>query len=131
MSFRISDPSRSSIYEGAEQKLMPEAVALRRELVAALKGFQDQARLSHLQSPIRQLALDISQRVQAGAVSFDGLRDLVQLLTTNAFKFRAHRLNHYVGECDVAANTRQLRAMFEAMAHNAVGELLPYAEFRR
>ncbi len=130
MSFRVSDPAESSSYEGAEQKFMPRAVALRRDLIEVLEGFQDRARVSHLESPIRQLALNVAQRLQAGEVGFDGLRDLVQLLTSNAFKYRAHRLNHYVGECDLGANQRGLRAMFESMAGDAEGRRLPFAEFR-
>ena len=55
-----------------------------------------------MQSPARNLALHVSSLVQKGRTDLDGLSDLVRLLTTNAFTYRARKLRDYVGECSIA-----------------------------
>ncbi|WES30693.1 phosphoenolpyruvate carboxylase [Varunaivibrio sulfuroxidans] len=119
-----------------QESILPEACALRGELVAAMEGYQEEARESHLQSPSRQLAIYLSRQVQGGRVTQKDLGDLVHLLTGNAFLYRARKLRRYVGETGIAENTRLLTAVFEGLAHEnptsegGDGVLLPFAEFR-
>jgi len=102
----------------AEQKILPDACAVRDALAAKLIQFQAEARENHLQSPTRRMALHVSCMAQEGDLSINDLSDLVRLLTINAFKYRSQRLRSYVGEVDVQRNEAGLRALFARMGED-------------
>ena len=129
MTFCPAQPAIPSVFGSAVEKTMTEASVLKRELAKEFASFQAQAKDNHLGSPIRQLALEVSSRVHDGTTSIAQLQDLIQLLTANAFQYRAQRLAHYVGETDEAENTARIRAVFDRLALDSKGSLRTYSAF--
>ena len=127
----ISDAdSTPDAFRGVEKKILPAACELRDELADKLVQFQREARENHLQSPTRRMALHIGCLAQQGDLKIEDLDDLVRLLTLNAFKYRAQKLRHYVGEVDVAKNEAQMRALFHAQAYDD-GKLISFEDFKQ
>lgn len=129
MTFCPGTAAAPTVFGSAVEKTMPEASALKRELSEEFAAFKDEAKENHLSSPIRQLALGVSRRVHGGKTSVAQLQDLIQLLTANAFEYRARRLAHYVGECGEEENAQRIRELFDRLAHDPMGNLRPYADF--
>jgi phosphoenolpyruvate carboxylase len=113
-----------------EKRLFPEASRLRAELADKLTELEQKATSNHLQSTSRNLALHISSLVQGGRTDLDGLSDLVQLLTTKAFTYRARKLRDYVGECSGGENEAILGKLFESLTRDQDGKTVPFKVFR-
>lgn len=113
-----------------KERLFPEATRLRAELAGKLAELEDAASENHLLSPVRNLALHISSLVQGGRTDLEGLKDLVRLLTTNAFTYRARKLRGYVGECSTTENEALLTKLFEARTKDAAGNPVAFEEFK-
>ena len=124
------DTMTSAALGEIEERLFPEASRLRTELAVKLTELDEKAAANHLQSTSRNLALHISSLVQKGRTDLDGLSDLVRLLTTNAFTYRARKLRDYVGECSVTENETILGALFEALTRDADGGRVAFEVFR-
>lgn len=86
------------------------------EWARRLAGYKERGRGDPLFNPIQQLSFDIADAIRRGDLTHDLLTGLVQQLTVSAFRYRAKRLEAYVGECDPAKNTDNLRRLFEALA---------------
>ncbi len=117
-------------YRDAANKILPAACNLRDALADQLDVFQKEARENHLQSPIRRMALHISCMAREGKLELSDISELVRLLTTNAFVYRARRMRSYVGECDVAANEAHMTELFKGLAQDADGKTKPFAQFK-
>ncbi|MBT7944071.1 MAG: phosphoenolpyruvate carboxylase, partial [Alphaproteobacteria bacterium] len=113
-----------------EERLFPEASRLRTELADKLTELEEKAASNHLQSTARNLALHISSLVQEGHTDLDGISDLVRLLTTSAFTYRARKLHDYVGECSGAENEALLRTTIEAKTRKPDGTPVTFDDFR-
>jgi len=123
-------PATLEAITGIEENLLPDACRLRRELAEKLRAYEDEADANHLQSPVRNLALYVSGLLHQGRVDLGGLSDLVRLLTTDAFTYRAAKLHAYVGGKSDAENERSLAALFRAQTRDSAGNLLPFEDFR-
>ncbi|NQU60061.1 MAG: phosphoenolpyruvate carboxylase [Rhodospirillales bacterium] len=121
----------SSALGEVEESLFPEASRLRRDLADKLAALEEAAASNHLLSPVRNLALHISSMVQDGRTDLAGLSDLVRLLTTNAFTYRARKLRDYVGECSGAENETLLKELFEAQTRDADGKPVAFEVFQK
>ena len=117
-------------YRDAANKILPAACTLRDELAGMLEVYQQEAHENHLQSPTRRMALHISCMAREGDVSLSDIASLVQLLTLNAFVYRARRLRSYVGECDVTKNEARMTALFQGLAQDKDGKTIPFADFK-
>lgn len=117
-------------FDKIKERLFPEASRLRAELVDKLAELETAA-ANHLQSPVRNMALHISALVQDGRTDFEGLSDLVRLLTANAFTYRARKLRDYVGECSGAENEKLLRVLIESKTRDADGNLAAFQDFQK
>ncbi|MFC1673009.1 phosphoenolpyruvate carboxylase, partial [Pseudomonadota bacterium] len=116
-------------FRDAVEKILPDACELRDHLAEQLAGYKTEASKNHLQSPMRRMAMHISNMRFEGKTDTKGLSDVVRLLTMNAFIYRARRLRKYVGECDVAANMASLKTLFTGLARED-GKTLGFEEFR-
>ncbi|NQV55677.1 MAG: phosphoenolpyruvate carboxylase [Rhodospirillales bacterium] len=114
-----------------KERLFPEASRLRAELVDKLADLEAAAAANHLQSPVRNLALHISSLVQSGRTDLEGLSELVRLLTTNAFTYRARKLRDYVGECSGPENEALLGRLLKAQTRDADGNLVAFEVFQK
>ena len=77
-------------------------------LGSILNRVRAQAAADPLSNPILLFALDLTLRIDRREITLQGLEDLVQRLTAEAFGDRAERLAHYLGETSVAANHRKI-----------------------
>ncbi len=75
-----------------------------------------QAAADPLSNPILLFALDLTLRMDRGEIELQGLEELVQRLTMEAFGDRAQRLAHYLGETEVAANDQNITELIEREA---------------
>ena len=80
-------------------------------LFAEYRAVADQYPASN---PLLRLALEISNRLEAGTLDYDGLGDLVQHLTMSGFETRAAKLSRYSGEADPERNAAIIRAIVRA-----------------
>jgi len=96
-------------------------------LFAEYRAVADQYPASN---PLLRLALEISNRLEAGALGYDGLADLVQHLTVSGFETRAARLGHYSGETDPDRNTAMIRDIVAKQTRTPDGGLAPFADFK-
>jgi phosphoenolpyruvate carboxylase len=85
-------------------------------LVSILNRVRAQAAADPLSNPILLFALDLTLRVDRREITLQGLEDLVQRLTAEAFGDRAERLAHYLGETAVAANHQKITELIEREA---------------
>ncbi|MCB2055374.1 MAG: phosphoenolpyruvate carboxylase [Geminicoccaceae bacterium] len=69
-------------------------------------------------NPIRLLAYEILQEIQAGEVASDDLDAIVQQMTMIAFADRARRLRAYVGEVDRSANLARIGEIVRGLARS-------------
>src|SRR5438309_2323850 len=60
-------------------------------------------------NPLLRLALEVSNRLETGALNYDAVGDLVQHLTVTGFETRAAKLGRYSGETDPERNTDIVR----------------------
>jgi phosphoenolpyruvate carboxylase len=99
---------------------MPEPVdpgALLTELRSQLASRRAETEPNPFGNPIQLLALDLSRRLDAGALSLGAIEQLVQHLTADSFLRRAGRLRRYLGERDPGANRATIRRLIEGLAH--------------
>src|SRR5580700_9088392 len=85
-------------------------------LVSILNRVRAQAAADPLSNPILLFALDLTLRMDRGEIDLEGLENIVQQLTAEAFADRADRLKNYLGETAVAANERALEDLIEQKA---------------
>lgn len=81
-------------------------------------------------NPLLRLALELSNQLESGALTYDSVGDVVQLLTVSGFTTRAAKLSRYSGETDPERNAEIIREIAIRKTRNAEGETLPFGEFR-
>ena len=81
-------------------------------------------------NPLLRLALEISQRLESGALDNDGLSELVQHLTVGGFQTRAEKLSRYSGETDPGRNAAIIREIATRQTRTADSGTRPFEEFR-
>src|SRR5580704_6994128 len=85
-------------------------------LVSILNRVRAQAAADPLSNPILLFALDLTLRMDRREIDLDGLEDLVQRLTAEAFDDRAERMRSYLGETVIAANDQAIAELIERQA---------------
>src|SRR5580698_5187483 len=96
-------------------------------LFADYRAIADQHPTSN---PLLRLALEISNRLEAGTLDYESLGALVQLLTVSGFETRAAKLSRYSGETDPERNDAIIREIALKQTRSPGSGLLPFAEFR-
>ncbi len=81
-------------------------------------------------NPLLRLALEISNRLETGAMDYDSVGDLVQHLTMGGFATRAEKLSRYSGEADPERNDGIIRDIAVRQTKSADGGTLPFETFR-
>src|ERR1700758_4931875 len=94
-------------------------------LFAEYRAIADQYPASN---PLLRLALEISNRLEAGTLNYDGLAELVQHLTVSGFEARAARLGRYSGETDPDRNAAIIREIAARQTHAPDRGLVPFEE---
>jgi phosphoenolpyruvate carboxylase len=107
----LSKAAPNKKLDGA-QNTGPDPGAL--DLAAILSRVQAQAAADPFSNPILLFALDQILRMDRGELTLDGIENLVQRLSAQAFGARAQRLAHYLGETAVAANEAVITTLIEA-----------------
>src|SRR6201996_1646299 len=97
-------------------------------LFAEYRAIADQYPASN---PLLRLALEISNRLEAGTLNYDGLAELVQHLTVSGFETRAARLGRYSGETDPDCNTAIIREIVAKQTRTSDGGIVPFEDFRK
>jgi phosphoenolpyruvate carboxylase len=97
------------------------------EMFATYSGIADQHPTAN---PLLRLALEISNRLESGALDHDRIEQLVQFLTVSGFRSRAARLGRYSGEGDPARNAEIIRGIVRAQAETGTGARKPFDAFK-
>ncbi|MGP1397870.1 MAG: phosphoenolpyruvate carboxylase [Inquilinaceae bacterium] len=101
-----------------------DPTGLMETLTDSLRRFTAEQAHNPLDNPIQRLALDISDGLRDGSLTYAAIEQLVQYLTADGFVERARRLGRYMGEMDPARNEACLRETFHALAQpRSNGEL--------
>jgi phosphoenolpyruvate carboxylase len=90
-----------------------------RNLAAALDRIKTHGGADPYSNPILLFALELTLRIDRGEIGLDGLQRLVEELTLEAFRDRAHRLAAYLGDTSSAANLRAIKELIERKARGA------------
>ncbi len=90
------------------------------ELVADLAGCLDRftraAEEDPFSNPVLHLALEVTRRLESGAMDFGAVEQVIQYLGAEGFLGRAERLGRRLGETAPEANTERLRGLIRALA---------------
>ena len=97
-------------------------------LFADYRAIADQHPTSN---PLLRLALEISNRLEAGTLDYELLGDLVQHLTVSGFETRAEKLSRYSGETDPGRNDAIIRDIATKQIRSSDGHTLPFEYFKR
>ena len=89
---------------------------LHRNLADALLALKRQTERNPFSNPVQLLALDILQKLGAGALGPGAVEQLIQRLTALAFFDRSRRLAGYLGERDPETNRAGIRSMVRRLA---------------
>ncbi len=121
-------PSGLACFEAAEEV---DPGALLADLRHRISARRAETERDPFGNPIQLLALDLSRRLDAGALSLAGIEQLVQRLTAESFLRRAERLKRYLGESDRSANRATIRRLLEGLAHGPDSQRpVPFETFR-
>jgi phosphoenolpyruvate carboxylase len=102
----------------AKENNSPRAIDAQ-SLAATLDRIRAQAAGDPYSNPILLFALELTLRIDRGEIDLDGLEQLVEELTLEAFRDRAHRLASYLGETSSTANLRAIKELIEQKASAA------------
>src|SRR5271169_2924866 len=108
-SSRRSNRNRSAAMANADMQAeangdSPSDAIDTRMLGSILQRVRAQAAADPFSNPILLFALELTLRIDRGEITLDGIENLVQRLTVEAFGDRAERLGSYLGETRIAAN---------------------------
>lgn len=109
------------------------AQQLRTDLIHKLTGYRASRAQNPYANPIQLLALDVSQALTDGTLdkgAGESIDALIQYLTVRAFDFRVQGLAQSVGTIDPEENDAKIRSVFEGLARNADGVLVPFKDFQ-
>ncbi len=90
-----------------------------RSLAATLDRIRAHAAADPYSNPILLFALELTLRIDRGEIDLGGLERLVEELTLEAFRDRAHRLANYLGDISSAANLKTISELIERKARDA------------
>ncbi|NYZ10964.1 phosphoenolpyruvate carboxylase [Azospirillum sp. RWY-5-1] len=108
-----------------------DCAALAADLAGCLDRFAQGSEEDPFSNPVLHLALEITRRLEAGALDHGSLEQLIQYLSAEGLVDRATRLGRWLGEIDPAANEERLRALLRAVAlPEGASEPVPFDDFR-
>ena len=81
-------------------------------------------------NPLLRLALEISNRIEAGSLDYESIGQLVQILTVNGFTTRAEKLARYSGETDPVRNDAIIRDIATQRTRSPDGGTVPFETFQ-
>ena len=108
---------------------LSDPVALRVELSKMLASYQDLARTTPSENPVRRVVHDMIRRLSRDELTVADLEALIQHLTVRAFQFRAKRLAEYVGECAIETNAHSFRNRILGLTRDDLGNTGPFGRF--
>ena len=114
----------------ADAKGRKEPAMLCTDLLQLLDGYREAALENPQDNPIARLANELSGRIASGKYALDRIDKLVDNLLVQSFEYRANRLSRYVGGTSEAINGQRVRELIYALARDAEGGRVPFAEFR-
>src|ERR1700678_941473 len=103
-----------------------EAQELAQDLGRLFADYRSIADQHPTSNPLLRLALEISNRLEAGSLDYELLGDLVQHLTVGGFETRAEKLSRYSGETDPERNDAIIRDIATKQIRSADGGTLPF-----
>ena len=106
------------------------AQELAQDLGSLFAGYRAIADQHPTSNPLLRLALEISNRLEAGMLDYELLSDLVQHLTVGGFETRAEKLSRYSGEADPERNDAIIRDIATRQLRSSDGETLPFEDFK-
>lgn len=132
------DPPAGRLFGGGTKA---ELENLEARLAAMLRRCRAEVAETGHGNAIARLAVQLLRLLADRSVSFAAVEELIRRLTVRSFARRAARTGRYLGETDVAANDRRIRALISALAwSNEAGPIrtgpgrgeapVPFAEFR-
>jgi len=98
------------------------------ELIDELKRLRTQIPDNPSLNPILNVAFDLSRRLEAGAVSFEGMKGLAGRLMDRACVRRARSLRENIGYVDQASTLKDFTSYVEKTANEAAGSIETFAE---
>jgi phosphoenolpyruvate carboxylase len=106
------------------------AAALARELEGLFAGYNATAAQHPTANPLLRLSLEVSSRLEHGALDETALGDLVQHLTVQGFAIRAEKLSRYSGQADPEANEATIRDIVRRRLRSPDGSTRSFEDFR-
>ncbi len=97
-----------------------------------LRSYRAQLTHDPQSNPIKQLALDISRKLEVKQLSQQELAALTKVLCDRALVRRAEKTRRYMGDIDVKRTTARLHTLVRASAHEDGDEnrpLIPFEQF--
>ena len=97
-----------------------------------LRSYRAQLRRDPQSNPIKQLALDISRKLEVNRLSQQDLAGLTKVLCDRALIRRAEKTRRYMGDADLDRTVARLKSLIRATAYangDQEGALLPFEQF--
>lgn len=111
--------------------MSPTPAALADELLALTEGLRQDLARDPFGNPVLYAALEISRRIDRGALDLGAFAGLVAVLRDAAFAERAGRLARYVGGTDAGANREALSTLAARLVRpDPADSPVPLAAFR-
>lgn len=122
--------SRGDVMDDASDNRSKRVDDLASDLERTFREYSQIAERHPTSNPLLRLALDLSNRLEAGEITQEELEGLVQYLTVRGFSVRAERLSRYSGELDPSRNADTIRRIAWEQAGPNAASRRPFEHFK-